>query len=162
MSTHEYAFSRILPANILAEHAISLLHHHESIISLSPYVAEYHPLVSPSTNTVRAYEIIDKINYLPFGLYSAKVSVKAEFTNKTSGVTTIRNAPLGITIQEDWSVQPLEPTTENDGTRVELTLKVKMSGSHFTLAIFKGMMERNHENIYFAGMMNLLTKENPL
>lgn len=146
MSAHEYTLSRALPRHVSAEHAISLLHCYENIISLSPHVIKHDALTSPA-DTTQLYNIVDKIDHLPFGLYSGKVPIKAEFTNNTNGVTSIRDAPSRLTLQEVWSVQPHDDITETGDAGNELVLEVKMSGSSAILTLLKNVIKKSHERI---------------
>lgn len=159
MGSHEYGFSRTLPISISLDSILQTLHRHQEIIELSPFVQEFRvqPCSSPSTES---FEIFDKINYLPFGIFSGTVSVKAVFSDRADGVSVVRNAPLGITMHEDWLVRPIKPTTEHIEGANELILNVKMTGNRAILALFKGTMEKNHERIYLDGIIERLSRKN--
>jgi hypothetical protein len=72
------------------------------------------------------YQIADKIDYLPVGLYSGRVTYNARFHNLAEGLQTHIYAPLGLNIKERWTVGgslPGEPRTA-----VELGLGMPIYG----------------------------------
>jgi hypothetical protein len=148
-SSHHYTISRLLPTSVSSSRAISLLQEHTNIIALSPLVIEYHALPPSDESTTdslsKSYSITDRIEYLPFGLYTANVTVTANFTNKDDGVIITKHAPFGITITERWLVQEGLDISAEQATTRELVLKVELIAGKLVLPLFKGMMLKNHD-----------------
>ena len=79
---------------------------------------ELNPLIESTTKITRGparatpeecaygtwYEIVDKVSYLPKGMYTGKVKYHACFHDLVDGVQTRVYAPLGLDIKEKWSV----------------------------------------------------------
>ncbi|RFU31486.1 hypothetical protein B7463_g4855, partial [Scytalidium lignicola] len=130
--SHQYLISRPLPPAILTSRVISLLHEHSNIITLSPLVIEYHvlPAKELASEGSTSYSITDRIEYLPFGLYTGSVTVIAEFTNQNDGVTTVRQAPLGFTIKERWATQEISAGGEENISTRELVLDVTLEAGN--------------------------------
>ena len=159
-SSHTYCLKRPLPLSVSTSRAISLLHEHSNIITLSPLVIEHHALSvshGSSAGLSTTYSITDHIDYLPCGLFARNVTVTAEFSNQSDGTTTIRHAPLGFIIKERWSVQdsledlPKQPSKE-------LVLTIELVASKLILPLFKNMMEKNH-NGYINGMAKVILED---
>lgn len=109
-----------LPAGITRESVIETLHSHVEMIDLNPLVIERHPVKAPSKCTPEEfhaiwYEMTDKVQYLPGGLYSGKVKYNGCFHDLSNGLQTHVYAPLGLDIKGKWSVggslphEPKEP-----------------------------------------------------
>jgi hypothetical protein len=115
-----------LPSNITRETVLATLHDHLEMIDLNPSHEERHmvkppPEASPEEYHCQWYAIIDKISYLPAGMYKGKVSFKACFHDLSTGLQTHVYAPMGIDIKEKWTLGgnlPHEP--RGCGTEVQL------------------------------------------
>jgi hypothetical protein len=110
-----------LPSNITRETVLATLHDHLEMIDLNPSHEERHmvkppPEASPEEYHCQWYAIIDKISYLPAGMYKGKVSFKACFHDLSTGLQTHVYAPMGIDIKEKWTLggnlphEPVQPT----------------------------------------------------
>jgi hypothetical protein len=98
-----------LPAGISRESVISTLHDHLEMIDLQPMVEERHPIKPPTTATPEEfhcqwYALTDKVQYLPGGLYTGKVSYNVCFHNLPTGMQSHVYAPMGLTIRNKWTL----------------------------------------------------------
>lgn len=120
-----------LPAGISRETVLETLHCHEEMIDLNPLVEERHPIKPPNNATAeeyhcRWYSLTDKVEYLPGGIMSGKVSYNACFHDLDNGLQTHVYAPMGLNIRGKWTLggtlpgEPIEPK--------ELGLGVPMVG----------------------------------
>ncbi|KAH6692779.1 hypothetical protein BKA61DRAFT_714703 [Leptodontidium sp. MPI-SDFR-AT-0119] len=120
-----------LPAGITRQSVLETLHDHMAMIDLNPLVERWHSIkpsadATPEEYHCRWYQMTDKVNYLPLGLYSGRVTYKTCFHNLADGLQTHVYAPLGLSIKERWTVGgslPGEPIKA-----VELGLGLPMSG----------------------------------
>ena len=85
------------------------LRSHIEMIDLNPLVEERHPIQPPSNATPEEfqclwYQITDRINYLPGGMISGKVSYNACFHDLEWGVQTHCYAPMGLDIKGKWTL----------------------------------------------------------
>jgi hypothetical protein len=120
-----------LPAGITRQSVLETLHDHIAMIDLKPLVEQRHTIKPPADATpeeyhCRWYQMTDKVNYLPLGLYSGRVTYNACFHNLADGLQTHVYAPLGLSIKERWTVGgslPGEPIKA-----VELGLGLPISG----------------------------------
>ncbi|MCJ1462434.1 hypothetical protein MMC07_001035 [Pseudocyphellaria aurata] len=109
-----------LPTGITREIVLESLHNHVEMIDLNPLVEERHPIKAPAKATPEEfhciwYSLTDKIQYLPGGLYSGKVTYSACFHDLSNGLQTHCYAPMGLDIKGKWTVggtlphEPVEP-----------------------------------------------------
>jgi hypothetical protein len=114
-----------LPAGITRQSILEALHDHITIVE------QRHSIKPPADATpeeyhCKWYQMTDKVNYLPLGLCSGRVTYNACFHNLADGLQTHVYAPLGLSIKGRWTVGgslPGEPRTA-----VELGLGMPMSG----------------------------------
>jgi hypothetical protein len=83
--------------------------------------------------------------------------INCRFTNQDDGAMTIRHAPLGLIVEERWSVQEGLGGGPNQGPK-ELVLAIELMASKFILPLFKNMMEKNHRG-YIDGMVNVILED---
>jgi hypothetical protein len=120
-----------LPSGVTRQSVLEALYDHIAMIDLNPLVEQRHSIKPPADATpeeyhCRWYQMTDKVNYLPLGLYSGRVTYNACFHNLADGLQTHVYAPLGLSIKRRWTVGgslPGEPRTA-----VELGLGMPMSG----------------------------------
>ncbi|TVY91568.1 hypothetical protein LAWI1_G002821 [Lachnellula willkommii] len=98
-----------LPAGISRETVLETLHDHLEMIDLNPLVEERHPIKPPPKSTAEEYHcqwysLTDRVNYLPGGLASGKVSYDACFHDLPIGLQTHVYAPMGLNIKGKWSL----------------------------------------------------------
>lgn len=109
-----------LPTGITREIVLESLHNHVEMIDLNPLVEERHQIKAPGKATAEEfhciwYSMTDKIQYLPGGLYSGKVTYCACFHDLSNGLQTHCYAPMGLDIKGKWTVggtlphEPAEP-----------------------------------------------------
>jgi hypothetical protein len=120
-----------LPAGISRETVLETLHSHVEMIDLNPLVEERHPIKPPPTATPEEYHctwysLTDRVQYLPGGIMSGKVSYNACFHDLDMGLQTHVYAPLGLNIRGKWTLGgslPGEPVAP-----VEIGLGVPLQG----------------------------------
>jgi hypothetical protein len=120
-----------LPAGITRQSALEALHDHIAMIDLNMLVEQRHSIKPPADATpeeyhCRWYQMTDKVNYIPLGLYSGRVTYNACFHNLADGLQTHIYAPLGLRIKERWTVGGSLPGEPRKA--VELGLGLPMSG----------------------------------
>lgn len=98
-----------LPVGITRQTVLETLHTHVEMIDLNPLVEERHPIKPPPQATPEEfhcqwYSMTDKIQYLPGGLYSGKVTYNACFHDLANGVQTHIYAPMGLDIRGCWTI----------------------------------------------------------
>ncbi|KAE8450545.1 hypothetical protein EG329_006276 [Mollisiaceae sp. DMI_Dod_QoI] len=120
-----------LPAGISRETVMETLRSHTEMIDLNPLVEERHPIKPPPNATAEEYHCIwysltDKVQYLPGGLASGKVSYTCCFHDLENGLQTHCYAPMGLNIKGKWTLGgslPGEPVAP-----VELGINTPLSG----------------------------------
>lgn len=98
-----------LPAGISRETVLETLHNHAEMIDLNPLVMERHPIKPPKESTPEEitcawYQVTDKVNYLPGGLYSGSVTFKSCFHDLSNGLQTHIHAPAGLEMKGRWTL----------------------------------------------------------
>lgn len=99
-----------LPPQVSREVAIAMLHNHDEMIELNPLVIEHHAIKTPRDAPADEFldcawhEMTDRIQYLPGGLVTGKVSYKGCFHDLPNGLQTHIYAPMGLDIREKWTV----------------------------------------------------------
>lgn len=101
------------------------------MIDLNPLVEERHPIKPPTKATPEEfhcawYEVTDRVQYLPGGVYSGKVSYPACFHDLPNGIQTHIYAPLGLEIKGKWTLGGSLPGEPREA--VEMGLNVPMVG----------------------------------
>ncbi|OBT53165.1 hypothetical protein VE04_07072 [Pseudogymnoascus sp. 24MN13] len=120
-----------LPPSVTRQHVLDTFHNHVEMIDLNPLVEERHRIKPPPKATPEEfhciwYEVTDRVQYLPGGVYSGKVSYPVCFHDLPNGIQTHCYAPMGLEIKGKWSLggslpgEPREP--------VEMGLNVPMVG----------------------------------
>jgi hypothetical protein len=120
-----------LPVGIGRETVRESLKDHSMMIDLNPLVEERHPIKPPNNATAEEYHcawysLTDKVQYLPGGMMSGKVSYNACFHDLENGLQTHVYAPMGLNIKSKWTLGgtlPGEPVAP-----VELGLGAPMQG----------------------------------
>lgn len=120
-----------LPTGMSRETVLETLHDHLEMIDLNPLVQERHPIKAPPKSTAEEYHcqwysLTDKVQYLPGGLASGKVTYNACFHDLAMGLQTHVYAPAGLNIKGKWTLGgslPGEPVAP-----VELGVGAPLSG----------------------------------
>ncbi|KAK4693705.1 hypothetical protein P7C71_g3746, partial [Lecanoromycetidae sp. Uapishka_2] len=120
-----------LPAGISRETVLETLHNHTEMIDLNPLVMERHPIrppkeATPEEITCAWYQITDKVNYLPGGLYSGSVTFKGCFHNLPNGLQTHIHAPAGLEMKGRWTLGGSLPGEPREA--VELGANIPKTG----------------------------------
>lgn len=110
---------------------LSTLHDHLEMIDLNPLVEERHPIKAPPNASAEEYHcqwyaLTDRVQYLPGGLASGKVSYNVCFHDLGMGLQTHCYAPMGLNIKGKWTLGgslPGEPIAP-----VELGVGAPMQG----------------------------------
>ncbi|KAF7914274.1 uncharacterized protein EAF01_000680 [Botrytis porri] len=98
-----------LPTGITRETVMETLRSHVEMIDLNPLVEERHPIKPPPNATAEEYHCLwysltDRVQYLPGGLMSGKVSYTCCFHDLENGLQTHCYAPLGLNIRGKWTL----------------------------------------------------------
>ncbi|PMD23182.1 hypothetical protein NA56DRAFT_569086, partial [Hyaloscypha hepaticicola] len=98
-----------LPAGITRETVMETLRSHTEMIDLNPLVEERHPIKPPPHATAEEfhclwYSLTDRVQYLPGGMMSGKVSYDACFHDLENGLQTHVYAPMGLNIKGKWTL----------------------------------------------------------
>lgn len=98
-----------LPAGITRETVMETLRSHVEMIDLNPLVEERHPIKPPPNATAEEYHCLwysltDRVQYLPGGLMSGKVSYTCCFHDLENGLQTHCYAPMGLNIRGKWTL----------------------------------------------------------
>ncbi|KAM3085196.1 hypothetical protein ACMFMG_003625 [Clarireedia jacksonii] len=98
-----------LPAGITRETVMETLMSHSEMIDLNPLVEERHPIKPPAHATAEEYHCLwysltDRVQYLPGGLASGKVSYTCCFHDLENGLQTHCYAPMGLNIRGKWTI----------------------------------------------------------
>jgi len=101
------------------------------MIDLNPLVEERHPIKPPANASPEEfhclwYSLTDRVQYLPGGIMSGKVSYNACFHDLVNGLQTHCYAPMGLNIKGKWTLcgsLPGEPIAP-----VELGLGAPLQG----------------------------------
>jgi hypothetical protein len=120
-----------LPNGITRETVMETLHSHTEMIDLNPLVEERHPIkpppnASPEEYHCLWYSLTDRVQYLPGGMMSGKVSYNVCFHDLERGLQTHCYAPMGLNIRGKWTLGgslPGEPIAP-----VELGLGAPLQG----------------------------------
>lgn len=120
-----------LPGGVSRETVLDTLYNHVEMIDLNPLVEERHPIkapphASPEEFHCSWYSLTDKIQYLPGGLMSGKVTYNACFHNLSNGIQTHVFAPMGLNIKEKWTVGGTLPGEAKEA--VELGVGIPRDG----------------------------------
>ena len=109
-----------IPAGITRQTVLETVHSHVEMIDLNPLVIERHPIKAPRNASAEEYHCIwyqltDRVQYLPGGMASGKVSYNACFHDLPMGLQTHVFAPMGLEIKNKWTLggslpgEPREP-----------------------------------------------------
>jgi hypothetical protein len=98
-----------LPPGITRETVMETLRSHTEMIDLNPLVEERHPIKPPPNATAEEYHCLwysltDRVQYLPGGVLSGKVSYNACFHDLENGLQTHCYAPMGLNIKGKWTL----------------------------------------------------------
>ena len=120
-----------LPPGITRETVLETLHNHIEMIDLNPLVIERHPIKAPKEATPEEfhcawYEVTDKVNYLPGGLYSGTVTFKSCFHDLSNGLQTHIHAPAGLEMRGRWTLGGSLPGEPREA--VELGANIPKTG----------------------------------
>lgn len=88
---------------------MDMLHSYTDIIDLNPLVEERHSIPPPPNATTEEYHcdwysLTDRVQYLPGGMITGKVSYTACFYHLANGLQAHYYAPLGINIKNKWTL----------------------------------------------------------
>lgn len=120
------------------------------MITLNPLVVRYERIEDATRPaSTEAYVIIDKLSYLPFGLWDSELNIYSEFTNVPDGVRTLSRAPLGFVSESTWRV-----CERNDGSGWMLEERVEGVCPWGLKWFVEGTMAKAHE----TAMANFVEK----
>lgn len=147
-----------LPVGITRETVLETLHNHAEMIDLNPLVMERHPIkppreATPEEITCAWYQVTDKVNYLPGGLYSGSVTFKSCFHDLPNGLQTHIHAPAGLEMKGRWTLggslpgeprQAVELGANIPKTGLWLKEDVDMKCNFIMTSFIKGTTKKAH------------------
>ncbi|EPQ65498.1 Bgt-4381 [Blumeria graminis f. sp. tritici] len=98
-----------LPSRVTRQIVLETLHSHTEMINLNPLVEE-HRLIKPPPNATAEeyhclwYALTDRVQYLPGGLMSGKVSYNVCFHDLVNGLQAHSYAPMGLNVKNKWTL----------------------------------------------------------
>ena len=100
---------------------------HRTKLTAIALVIERHPIkppgsASPEEYNCQWYQLTDRVQYLPGGLYSGKVSYNVCFHNLAKGLQTHCFAPAGLDIKGKWTIGGSLPGEMKEPTELGLGL----------------------------------------
>lgn len=94
-----------IPADVKPDVVISKLHNHDFLITMSPIVTR-HDVKDTDASGKITYNVWEKIDLLPFGLWKHKIQFTCSFKDTDDGVVSWIEAPLGLVSEAHYSVKP--------------------------------------------------------
>ncbi|KAI0997938.1 hypothetical protein K3495_g10252 [Podosphaera aphanis] len=137
---------------------MEMMHSHTEMIDLNPLVEERHPIQPPANATAEEYHcmwysLTDRIQYLPGGIMSGRVSYNVCFHNLVDGVQTHCYAPLGLNIKNKWTLcgslpgEPAAPVEIGVGAPVSglyIREDVDMTCNFMAISFVKKTLKKAH------------------
>jgi hypothetical protein len=133
-----------IPSDVKPANIIKGLHNHDLMISLSPYIVR-HTLTSTSQTGKQTYEIVDNIDFLPFGLWKHQVSFTASFEDNATGTSSSIQALAGLVIDGDYAVKPAAGHLEAADDAMVLVEEVQTSVNVLFKLFVQGTLVSSHE-----------------
>ncbi|RFU29729.1 hypothetical protein B7463_g6621, partial [Scytalidium lignicola] len=98
-----------LPPGVSREIVMETLRSHIEMIDLNPLVEERHRCKPPPHATAEEYHCVwykltDRVQYLPGGMMSGKISYYAVFHDLPNGLQTHCYAPMGVDVKGKWTL----------------------------------------------------------
>ncbi|KAF7859693.1 hypothetical protein EAF04_008772 [Stromatinia cepivora] len=147
-----------LPTGITRETVMETLRSHTEMIDLNPLVEERHPIKPPQNATAEEYHCLwysltDRVQYLPGGLMSGKVSYTCCFHDLENGLQTHCYAPMGLNIRGKWTLggslpgEPIAPVEMGAGVPLDglwLREDVDMKCNIVMTSFVKKTLKKSH------------------
>ncbi|CAD6452289.1 249e0210-0b9c-4d0c-b807-66f63c6696c6 [Sclerotinia trifoliorum] len=147
-----------LPTGITRETVMETLRSHTEMIDLNPLVEERHPIKPPQNATAEEYHCLwysltDRVQYLPGGLMSGKVSYTCCFHDLEYGLQTHCYAPMGLNIRGKWTLggslpgEPVAPVEMGAGVPLDglwLREDVDMKCNIMMTSFVKKTIKKSH------------------
>ena len=92
-----------IPTDVRREDLIATLHDHSFLITINPLV--YRHEETGRTGDRVQYDVWDKVDMLPFGLWKHDVQFTVAFEDTSDGVVTDVQAPMNLTSHVRYTVQ---------------------------------------------------------
>ena len=112
-STFHNQVTTPIPPEVKPQIVVDLLHDHDFLITMSPIVTNHKEASRDSAKIT--YDVWEKIDLLPFGLWKQQIQFSTAFENKPDGTATWINAPLGLVSKAVYTVRGAEPAGEAGG-----------------------------------------------
>ena len=97
-----------IPADVDAKAIIGAFHDHGFIITMQPIVSRYEIRDRDPTTGQITYDVWEKINLLPFGLWKYELQFTTSFADKRDGTVGWVEAPMGFDSEATYTVKPGE------------------------------------------------------
>ncbi|KAI6244910.1 hypothetical protein HI914_07048 [Erysiphe necator] len=147
-----------LPSCVTREIVMEMLHSYTDIIDLNPLIEERHSIKPPPNATTEEYHcdwfsLTERVQYLPGGIISGKVSYTACFHHLVNGLQAHYYAPLGIEIKNKWTlcgslpgeaIAPVEIGLGAPKSGLYLREDVKITCNFMAAPYFKKSAKKGH------------------
>jgi len=94
-----------IPQDVHPDTVIKLLHNHDYLITMSPIVTHHEELDRDRETGKVSYEVYEKLDLLPFGLWKYEIRFTCAFQNKADGVVSYIQAPMGFNSKADYTIR---------------------------------------------------------
>lgn len=132
----------VFPSDLNLESAISVLHDHESLIKMDPYLVSYHPLPAlASSPTTKCYKVFERCDNLP-KMFSPDQNADLQYTDLPNGIHTWVNSSMGLISDTHLTIEK-----RKNGTTVIVEDAV-VRCSRLWMPIVKSQCEANWREVH--------------
>jgi hypothetical protein len=108
---------------------INLLHDHSFLITMSPIVTRHNEIDRELTSGKVKYDVWEHIALLPFGLWKYEIKFNCAFQDKSDGIVSWIEAPMGFTSKADYTVRSRKGEELEEGEGMVLQEAIESSCS---------------------------------
>lgn len=136
-----------VPTDCKRDEITNILHDHGFLITMSPIVTRYEEAQRQGEKI--KYDVWEKIDLLPFGLWKHEIKFNCSFENKSDGVTSWIEAPMGLTSKAVYSVKtPTNPKDVESGGEWVLDESIDSSCNFLLKAFVEGTMVSTRKKMH--------------
>lgn len=107
-TTFHNTVTTAVPNDVDVKSLVALLHDHSYLITMQPIVTRHEIKErDPATGRI-VYDVWEKVDLLPFGLWKQELQFTAAFTDKKDGVISYIEAPMGFVSTAEYTAKPGE------------------------------------------------------
>ncbi|KAK3675966.1 hypothetical protein LTR78_004158 [Recurvomyces mirabilis] len=94
-----------IPQDVYPDTVTKLLHNHEFLITMSPIVTRHEERDRDEETGKISYEVYEKLDLLPFGLWKYEIRFTCAFQNRPDGVVSYIQAPMGFNSRAEYTIR---------------------------------------------------------